>query len=384
MRTLWEFFSGGGMARLGLGPSWTCQFANDRDAAKARAYIANFGADHFDGADVASLTLADLPPGRPDLVWASPPCKDVSAAGPRIGLNGKRSAAFWPWWSLMRQLIDAGRGPRVIVIENVDTLLTSNKGADIASIHKAVDDVGYDHKTFLIDARHFVPQSRKRVFIVAAPKGQTIPDLPPMPRRNATLADLIDFGAPCDPAPKTARLVGLMAPLHKARLETAKASGRRTVLIGCRRTRRPQRFEVRDDGLAGALRTAAGGSSTQSVILVDGASVRSRKLRKREAARLMGLPETYRLPESATHANNLTGDGVVVPVVTFLAAYVIEPLLGYATAAMASKPCGASEDRSRRPQRPDHRHRKRTAPRRASRPPQTAKNAGRGVGRIAK
>jgi DNA (cytosine-5)-methyltransferase 1 len=337
MRTLWEFFCGGGLARLGLGPDWTCQFANDRDAAKARAYIENFSADHFNGADVATLTLGDLPSGRPDLVWASSPCKDVSSAGPRIGLNGKRSGAFWPWWSLMRQLIDAGRGPRVIVIENVDTLLTSNKGADIAAIYRAIGEAGYRHRHFVIDACHFVPQSRKRVFIVAAPKGQTIPDLAPMPRRNMALADLMDFEAPCDPAPKTARLVELMAPLHKARLETAKASGRRTVLIGCRRTRRPQRFEVRDDGLAGALRTAAGGSSTQSVILVDGASVRSRKLLKREAARLMGLPETYRLPEGATHSNNLTGDGVVVPVVTFLAAHVIEPLLGYATAAMQAQ-----------------------------------------------
>src|SRR5664280_1417948 len=173
MRTLWEFFCGGGMARLGLGPDWTCRFANDRDAAKAQAYIANFGADHFNGADVASLTLADLPLGRPDLVWASPPCKDVSAAGPRIGLNGKRSAAFWPWWSLMRQLIDAGRRPRVIVIENVDTLLTSNNGADFASICQAIGEAGYRHRRFVIDARHFVPQSRKRVFIVAAPKGQT-------------------------------------------------------------------------------------------------------------------------------------------------------------------------------------------------------------------
>jgi len=120
------------------------------------------------------------------------------------------------------------------------------------------------------------------------------------------------------------------------------------------------------------------------VILVDGASVRSRKLPKREAARLMGLAETCRLPESATHANNLTGDGVVAPVVAFLAAHVIEPLLGYATAAMAFKPCGASEDRSRRPQRPDHRHRKRTAPRRALRPPQTAKSVGKGMNGIAK
>ena len=81
------------------------------------------------------------------------------------------------------------------------------------------------------------------------------------------------------------------------------------------------------------------------MILVDSASVRSRKLLKREAARLMGLPETYRLPESATHANNLTGDGVVVPVVTFLAAHVIEPLLGYATAMVASKPCGSPSNK---------------------------------------
>jgi hypothetical protein len=93
----------------------------------------------------------------------------------------------------------------------------------------------------------------------------------------------------------------------------------------------------------------------------------------------MGLPETYRLPEGATHANNLTGDGVVVPVVTFLAAHVIEPLLGCATAAMASKPCGASEDRSHHPQRPDRRYRERTAPRRASRPPQTAERVGRRI-----
>ena len=65
MRTLWSPFCGGGMARLGLGSDWICQFANDRDTVKARAYIANFGADHFNGADVG-LTLADLSPGRPD------------------------------------------------------------------------------------------------------------------------------------------------------------------------------------------------------------------------------------------------------------------------------------------------------------------------------
>jgi hypothetical protein len=114
-----------------------------------------------------------------------------------------------------------------------------------------------------------------------------------------------------------------------------------------------------------------------------GVKVRSRKLLEREAARLMGLPETYRLPASATHANNLTSDGVVVPAVTFLAAHVIEPLLGHAIAAMASKPCGASRDRvapasasGSSPSQPDS-----SAP--GFPPPQTAESAEKGDGRIA-
>jgi hypothetical protein len=69
---------------------------------------------------------------------------------------------------------------------------------------------------------------------------------------------------------------------------------------------------------------------------------------EREAARLMGLPETYLLPKTAKDANNLTGDGVVVPVVTFLAAHVIEPLLRYATAAIpAFEPYGAATESER-------------------------------------
>jgi DNA (cytosine-5)-methyltransferase 1 len=47
----------------------------------------------------------------------------------------------------------------------------------------------------------------------------------------------------------------------------------------------------------------------------------------RETARLMGLPETYRLPPSYSAACHLTGDGVAVPVVRHLAHWLLEPLL---------------------------------------------------------
>ncbi|MEI9965345.1 MAG: DNA cytosine methyltransferase [Caulobacteraceae bacterium] len=63
---------------------------------------------------------------------------------------------------------------------------------------------------------------------------------------------------------------------------------------------------------------------------MEGDSVRARLLSGREAARLMGLPEDYRLPAAATAALHVAGDGVAVPVVRRLAAAILEPLLARA------------------------------------------------------
>jgi DNA (cytosine-5)-methyltransferase 1 len=123
-----------------------------------------------------------------------------------------------------------------------------------------------------------------------------------------------------------------MAPLHAAKLEAARSSGVRAVGAVFRRTRveaghSVQRAEVRFDGVAGCLRTPRGGSSRQILLIADGGQVRTRLLTGREGARLMGLPEDYRLPKSATGALHVMGDGVAVPVVRFLAERLIEPLL---------------------------------------------------------
>jgi DNA (cytosine-5)-methyltransferase 1 len=84
---------------------------------------------------------------------------------------------------------------------------------------------------------------------------------------------------------------------------------------------------VRFDDISGCLRTPAGGSSRQTLIVVEDGKVRSRLLSSREAARLMGLPDTYKLPQNYNEAYHLAGDGVVVPVVRHLAAHLLEPLL---------------------------------------------------------
>jgi DNA (cytosine-5)-methyltransferase 1 len=63
------------------------------------------------------------------------------------------------------------------------------------------------------------------------------------------------------------------------------------------------------------------------MVIVDGRRVRSRLISARETARLMGLRESYQLPENYNEAYHLTGDGVAVPVVRHLAAHILEPII---------------------------------------------------------
>jgi DNA (cytosine-5)-methyltransferase 1 len=375
--TFLEFFAGGGMARAGLGEAWRCLFANDFDAKKVATYEANWGAGDIRLGDVASLTLADLPAAAVDLAWASFPCQDLSLAGGYRGLGRERdeartrSGAFWPFWRLMRGLAQAGWPPRIVVLENVHGCLTAHGGRDFAAIASALADSEYAFGAAVIDAAHFVPQSRPRVFFIAVRKREAIPGFlvagTPQPdwhppaliaahagmtasakknwmwwrlakpaSRALGFADLIEdtpTGLRWHAAAHTRYLLELMAPLHRRKVAEVMRSGRRTVGSIYRRTRPDgqgksrQRAEVRFDNVAGCLRTPAGGSSRQTILVVEGKSVRSRLLSPREAARLMGLSDGYRLPERYNDAYHVCGDGVCVPVVRHLAEHILEPIL---------------------------------------------------------
>ena len=381
MMTFLEFFAGAGMARAGLGADWTCLLANDIDQRKSAAYAVNWGKHGLVVGDVARLKPSDLP-GHADLAWASSPCQDVSLAGDRAGLEGSRSNAFWPFWRLMQGLRAEGRAPKIIVIENVTGLLTSHDGKDFDAICDALADAGYRFGVTMIDAALFVPQSRERVFIIAVDATLPIPaelvadkpaapfhsstviaackrqrdpiwwNLPVPPTRNTTFADIIEdepTGVSWHTRTETDRLIEMMTEIHLAKVEAAKRAGRRMVGGLHRRMRdeadgvRRQRTEVRFDDIAGCLRVPTGGSSRQTVVIVDGDSVRSRLLSPREAARLMSLPDDYRLPSNYNDAYGLMGDGVVVPVVRHLAEHIFEPVLRAQQDSADSATCIAAQ-----------------------------------------
>ena len=100
-----EFFAGGGVARLGFGPGWTCALANDIKPTKVASYRANFGADHLRVCEVATLTSRDIP-GVVDCCWLSPPCVGHSEAGDRRGFAEKEFAG------LLAASADRGAGRR--------------------------------------------------------------------------------------------------------------------------------------------------------------------------------------------------------------------------------------------------------------------------------
>lgn len=353
------------MARAGLGPGWSCAFANDFDAHKAAAYRENWGDDHLHVGDVWAIEPAQLP-GPVDLAWASSPCQDLSLAGRRAGLSGARSSAFWGFWRLVEALDAEGRAPGSIVVENVVGLLSSHEGADFTALCEALAALGYRFGALEIDAAKFAPQSRPRLFVLAtrAEPGVLAADAPhgafhtprlanayarlpePLKRRwawwrlDAPPARNVDVAALLEPdgevtwhtAGETTYLLSLLAPVHQAKLAAAMATGQRRMGTVFRRTRtengvRRQRAELRFDGVAGCLRTPGGGSSRQMLVVVEDRTIRSRGLTAREGARLMGLPDSYRLPKTATAALHLVGDGVVVPVVRHLAERLLEPLL---------------------------------------------------------
>lgn len=366
----YEFFAGGGMVRAGLGDGWRCLFANDFDPRKAEIYRANWGDADLCVGDIARLTATDLP-GAAALMWGSFPCQDLSLAGAGAGLGGARSGTFHDFWALARSLGDEGRGPRIVAIENVCGALTSRGGGDFATICRTFAEAGYRCGALVINADRFLPQSRPRLFVigvrddVAIDPALTIP-APVEPFHPATLRRAVDrlpadlrahmlwwrlpepgrppadldgliepdpSDAPWHSPAQTARLLALMAPIHVAKVEAARRAGGRRIGTLYRRTRgdalgrKMQRAEARFD-IAGCLRTPGGGSSRQTVLVVEAGVVRSRLMSARETARLMGLPECYRLPESYSAACHLTGDGVAVPVVRHLAQWLFEPLLG--------------------------------------------------------
>jgi len=151
--------------------------------------------------------------------------------------------------------------------------------------------------------------------------------MPEPPVRRESLSDVIEWEAPYAEQETEARNLKLISARHRKVLEHL-PDAKPFAAPGYRRTRNgKQVLELRFDDTAGCLRTPEGGSSRQLIVIKKNGELHSRLLTVREAARLMGAPETYKIPGSYNDGYKALGDAVAVPVAAWLAEYLLTPLV---------------------------------------------------------
>jgi DNA (cytosine-5)-methyltransferase 1 len=364
-KTFAEFFAGIGLMRLGLErEGWKIAFANDICEEKYEMYAAHFedADDHFFVEDIHKLDAKEVP--TVTLATVSFPCNDLSLAGARAGLKGKQSSAFYGFTRVLREM--GKRRPRLILLENVTGFLTSAGGKDFRAAMQDLNRLGYAVDPFVIDALHFVPQSRPRLFVVGElvnskrqesedfqsgirekatdaaffeseirPRAlaqfifensdinwrlRDLPDLPQTQRRLTSILENLPHDAPEWWSEKRTRyLLNQMSQRHRIIADRMINSAGWNFGTVFRRVREGGSMaELRVDGIAGCLRTPRGGSGRQILVKAGFGEFYARLLTPRECARLMGAPE-FKINASLNRALFGFGDAVCVPVIVWIA-----------------------------------------------------------------
>ena len=188
--TLGSLFDGSGGFPLGglisgITPVWASEIEPFpiRVTTKRLPFIKHYGdISYMDGSKIEPV----------DIITFGSPCQDLSIAGKRDGLDGKRSSLFYEAIRIVKEMRCAtdGKKPRYIVWENVPGAFSSNKGEDFRCVlegichikdetlsvpkidkWKQAGTIVGDHFSLawrVLDAQYWgVPQRRKRIFLVA-------------------------------------------------------------------------------------------------------------------------------------------------------------------------------------------------------------------------
>lgn len=140
--------------------------------------------------DIKDIDGSEIEPV--DIISFGSPCQDLSIAGKRAGLEGKKSNLFYEAIRVIKEMRckTNGKYPRYLLWENVPGAFSSNKGEDFRCVLEEITRIK-DSKVKLsrpskwqsageilgdnfsiawrvLDAKYFgVPQRRRRIFIVA-------------------------------------------------------------------------------------------------------------------------------------------------------------------------------------------------------------------------
>lgn len=331
-----DLFAGIGGLRRGFDAiNGQCVFTSEWDTHAVRTYDANFPGGPGVWGDITAIAPDEIPDH--DILLAGFPCQPFSLAGVSkknsLGrahgfLDKAQGTLFFNVLSILEK-----KRPKSFLLENVKNLRGHDGGTTYHVIRGALEELGYQVEDRVIDARHWVPQRRERIFLVGFRKHVRFSfEEMAIPRQGPTLGSILHS---VDEEPErhyTRRHRGrtvvdsrytLSDHLWKYLQDYAakhKASGNG---FGC------SVFGEHDVARTLSARYHKDGSE----ILIAQRGKNPRRLTPRECARLMGFDRPghppHVIPQSVsdTQAYRQFGNSVVVPVVSELARLIVPRLL---------------------------------------------------------
>lgn len=316
-----DLFSGIGGFRLALQQqSGKCVFSSEWDNAAQDTYFRNFGEIPF--GDIRQFTNDNIENSQLDamipdheVLAAGFPCQPFSRAGVSAR-NALKQAHGFDCSSQGTLFYDVARiakvkKPKALFLENVRNILSHDKGHTFATIKSTLEEIGYSFSYAVINAQSLVPQKRVRCYMVAIrndlPKFEF--DLTPFEGDPIPLSSILEP----EEVTKEYRISERLWRGHQSRTERNLSRGTGFTAL-----------EADINKPANTL-VARYGKDGKECLIPTRANT-PRKLTKREAARLQGFPENFILPASKTPTYKQMGNSVAVPVVTEIAAQIIQHL----------------------------------------------------------
>lgn len=173
-----DMFCGIGGFRLGLkkaSKQYQCVWANDNDPRACQIYWRRFKDDKLDWRDIREIPSPDVPDH--DLLCGGFPCQSFSIMGKRRGYEDTRGTLFFEICRILRD-----KRPRYLFLENVEGLLSHDRGSTFQTILKSLDELGYDCQWQVLNGGYWLPQDRERVFIIGYIRGEPQPEVFPLPK----------------------------------------------------------------------------------------------------------------------------------------------------------------------------------------------------------
>lgn len=300
-----DLFAGIGGIRLGFENAFKTNasfiFSSEIDKYAQITYNANFG--EIPHGDITKISADEIP--EFDILLGGFPCQPFSNAGLKKGFDDTRGTLFFD----IARIVEYHK-PKVVFLENVKGFKNHDKGNTFKVVKETLEKLGYKVFSKVLNAKYFgVPQNRERIYIIAFLNNDINFKFPEPINKKIKVGDILD-----DKVDEKYTISDKLWAGHQRRKLEHKAKGNG---FG---------YSMFNSDSEYTSTLSARYYKDGSEVLIEQKNKNPRKLSPREAGRLQGFPNDFKIVVSDTQAYKQLGNSVAIPVIEELAKNIFKAI----------------------------------------------------------